>query len=148
KGNRRRPNCERSRTAFHSSLASTRRPLMRIVLVLRAMRVADRSERSFKAEHFEHGEERSERERRGVMTILRGLLSLILAVALARTVVAAAEPDAEVIAKITGVKPDVKNGIAKMSVPRGDLGAVIDGTAMQPFQGLTSWAAFQAAGDK
>jgi hypothetical protein len=33
-------------------------------------------------------------------------------------------------------------------VPRGDIGAVIDGVKMQPFQGLTSWAAFQSAGGK
>src|SRR5205807_9651275 len=86
------------------------------------------------------------KERRDVMKTMRVLL-LILAVAMARSA-AAEEPDAELIAKITGLKPDVKNGIAKVSVPRGDLGAVIDGVQMQPFQGLTSWAAFQAAGDK
>ncbi len=80
------------------------------------------------------------------MKTMRVLL-LILAVAIARSA-AAEEPDAELIAKITGLKPDVKNGIAKVTVPRGDLGAVIDGAKMQPFQGLTSWAAFQAAGDK
>jgi hypothetical protein len=72
---------------------------------------------------------------------------LLLALVIARSV-AAAEPDAELIGKITGIKPDVKNGIAKISVPRGDIGAVIDGVKMAPFQGLTSWAAFQAAGDK
>src|SRR5215467_12576670 len=75
------------------------------------------------------------------------VLLLMLAAVIARGA-AAEEPDAELIAKITGLKPDVKNGIAKVSVPRGDLGAVIDGVKMQPFQGLTSWAAFQAAGDK
>src|SRR5215470_3000687 len=75
------------------------------------------------------------------------LLLLMLAAVMPRSV-AAEEPDAELIAKITGIKPDVKNGIAKISVPRGDLGAVIDGVSMQPFQGLTSWAAFQAAGGK
>ena len=49
------------------------------------------------------------------MKTMRVLL-LILAVAIARS--AAAEgPDAELIAKITGLKPDVKNGIAKISVP-------------------------------
>src|SRR5438094_9549647 len=78
---------------------------------------------------------------------MRLWLLVILAVAMARSG-AAEEPDAELIAKITGLEPDVKNGIAKVSVPRGDLGAVIDGVKMQPFQGLTTWAAFQAAGDK
>jgi hypothetical protein len=75
------------------------------------------------------------------------LLLLIVAVGVARNV-AADEPDGELIAKITGLKPDMKNGIAKISVPRGDLGAVIDGVTMQPFQGLTSWAAFQTANGK
>jgi hypothetical protein len=72
---------------------------------------------------------------------------LILPLIMARSV-AAAEPDAALIGRITGLTPDVKNGIAKVSVPRSDLGMVIDGVEMQPFQGLTSWAAFQAAGDK
>jgi hypothetical protein len=75
-------------------------------------------------------------------------LPLLLAVAMASLVAAAAEPDPAVIATITGLTPDVKNGVAKISVPRADLGMVIDGAAMQPFQGLTSWAAFQGAGDQ
>ena len=80
------------------------------------------------------------------MTTLRSVV-LVLAMALASSV-AAQEPDADVIARITGIKPDVKNGVAKISVPRGDLGAVVDGVKMQPFQGLTSWAAFQSAAGK
>ena len=66
------------------------------------------------------------------MKTMRVLLLLILAGAMARSA-AGEEPDAELIAKITGLKPDVKNDIAKVSVPRGDLGAVIDGAKMQPF---------------
>jgi hypothetical protein len=81
------------------------------------------------------------------MNKLRGLPLMILAVLIARSAAAGA-PDAAVIARITGLTPDVKNGMAKVSVPRGDLGMVIDGVEMQPFQGLTSWAAFQAAGDQ
>src|SRR5262245_2971879 len=72
---------------------------------------------------------------------------LVLALSMAGRA-AAEEPDAAVIAKITGITPDVKNGIAKISLPRGDLGMVIDGVEMQPFQGLTSWAAFQATADQ
>ncbi len=75
------------------------------------------------------------------------VLLLILAAVMPRSV-AAEEPDVELIAKITGVKPDVKNGIAKISVPAGHPGAGIDGVTVQPFQGLTTWAAFQAAGGK
>jgi len=59
-----------------------------------------------------------------------------------------AEPDAELIARLTGIQPEVKNGVVRVSVPRADLGVVVDGVKMTPFQGLTSWAAFQAAGDK
>ena len=33
-------------------------------------------------------------------------------------------------------------------VPRKDLGTVVDGMTLDPFQGLTSWAAFQQAGDQ
>jgi hypothetical protein len=87
------------------------------------------------------------KERRDIMKTIRVVPMLILAVVVVRSA-AAEEPDAAVIAKVTGLTPDVKNGIAKVSVPRGDLGMVIDGVEMQPFQGLTSWAAFQAAGDQ
>ena len=51
------------------------------------------------------------------MKTMRVVLLLVLAVVMARSA-AAEEPDAELIAKITGLKPDVKNGIAKISVPR------------------------------
>src|SRR5262245_11438131 len=86
-------------------------------------------------------------ERRDIMKTSRVGPLLILAVVMVGSA-AAEEPDAALIAKITGLTPDVKNGVAKVSVPRGDLGMVIDGVEMQPFQGLTSWAAFQAAGDQ
>jgi uncharacterized protein DUF1259 len=76
------------------------------------------------------------------MTTMRAVLLLTLV--LAKTVTAE-EPNADVIARITGLTPEVKNGIVRVSVPRADLGAVVDGVKMQPFQGLTSWAAFQSA---
>lgn len=60
----------------------------------------------------------------------------------------AVQPDAETIARITGQAPEVKNGIAKISVPRRDLSVRVDGVRLQPFQGLTTWAAFQGAGEK
>jgi hypothetical protein len=78
------------------------------------------------------------------MRLILPALILALAAGTAR----AEEPDAEAIATITGLKPEVKNGVAKISVPRSDLAVVTDGVRMQPFQGLTSWAAFQRAGDK
>jgi uncharacterized protein DUF1259 len=58
------------------------------------------------------------------------------------------EPNAEAIAKITGLKPEVKNGVATVRVPRDDLAVVADGVTMTPFQGLTSWAAFEQVGTK
>ena len=80
------------------------------------------------------------------MKLTHVVLPLLLGVAMGTA--AAAEPDPAVIATITGLTPDVKNGVAKLSVPRADLGMVIDGAHVQPFQGLTSWAAFQGAGDQ
>jgi len=77
------------------------------------------------------------------MTTMRAVLLLTLVLA---NTVTAEEPNADVIARITGLTPEVKNGIVRVSVPRADLGAVVDGVKMQPFQGLTSWAAFQSAG--
>src|SRR4030095_4727398 len=66
--------------------------------------------------------------------------------ALVTGVARAEEPDAELIARITGLKPEVKNGVAKVSVPRADLSVVADGVKMTPFQGLTSWGAFERGG--
>src|SRR5437879_12391732 len=60
----------------------------------------------------------------------------------------AAEPEADVIARVTGLQPEVKNGVAKVSVPRTDLAVTVDGVKMQPFQGFTSWAAFTGSGAK
>jgi hypothetical protein len=59
----------------------------------------------------------------------------------------AADVDADAIARITGLQPEVKSGVAKVSVPRNDLNVVVDGVKLSPFQGLTSWAAFKPAGD-
>jgi hypothetical protein len=60
----------------------------------------------------------------------------------------AAGPDADVIARITGLLPEVKNDVAKVSVPRSDLSITVDGVKMSPFQGFTSWAAFTGTGSK
>jgi Domain of Unknown Function (DUF1259) len=60
----------------------------------------------------------------------------------------AAGPDVEVIGRVTGLQPDVKNGVAKVTAPRSDLGVTVDGIKMQPFQGFTSWAAFEGSGNK
>ena len=57
-------------------------------------------------------------------------------------------PDVEVIARITALQPEVKNGVAKVSLPRSDLAVTVDGSKMSPFQGFTSWAAFAGSGAK
>ena len=81
---------------------------------------------------------------------MKHMLSVVGSLALLLSgvqVALAADVDAEAIARITGLQPDVKNGVAKVSVPRSDLAVVADGAKLSPFQGLTSWAAFQAAGE-
>jgi Domain of Unknown Function (DUF1259) len=60
----------------------------------------------------------------------------------------AAAPDAQTIARVTGLEPEVKDDIVTVRLPRKDLGTVVDGVKLDPFQGLTSWAAFQQAGDQ
>ncbi len=60
---------------------------------------------------------------------------------------AAVTPDAQRIGDITGLPVDVADGIAKVTKPRGDIEAVVDGRALKPFQGTTSWAAFQQSGE-
>ena len=71
---------------------------------------------------------------------------LLLFLALGSRSLAADAPDADVISRITGLEPDVKNGVAKVSAPRADLTVTVDGVRMQPFQGLASWAAFTGSG--
>ena len=75
-------------------------------------------------------------------------LAMILLAALVSGSARAADPDAAAIARVTGLQPDVKNGVAKISVPRSDLAVMVDGVKMQPFQGFTSWAAFAGSGSQ
>ncbi len=42
----------------------------------------------------------------------------------------------------TGIKPEVSEGVVKVSYPRSDVKVDIDGWTMPPFMGLTSWAGF------
>lgn len=52
------------------------------------------------------------------------------------------------IDEITGAKGvyTASEDVYKVSFPRGDLRAVVDGWRMQPFMGLTSWVAFTSSG--
>jgi hypothetical protein len=53
------------------------------------------------------------------------------------------------IERLTGMKGELseKEGVLKVSVPRTDLDISVAGVKMTPPLGLTSWAAFQKAGD-
>jgi hypothetical protein len=57
----------------------------------------------------------------------------------------AAPIDANAVASATGGKPEVSEGVAKVSFPRDDVKVEVDKWAMPPFMGLTSWAAFTPA---
>lgn len=59
-----------------------------------------------------------------------------------------AEADPALIARVTGLKTETVDGVVRVSLPRGELGVTVDGVKLEPFQGLTSWAAFQAAADE
>src|SRR2546426_2061293 len=72
-------------------------------------------------------------------------LAVVLLLSAARAL--AAPPDERLIARITGLEPEVKAGVVKVSVPRTALSITVDGVKMDPFQGFTSWAAFQASGE-
>jgi hypothetical protein len=58
--------------------------------------------------------------------------------------------DTATIERLSGVKGELsgKEGVFKVSVPRSDLDISVAGVKMTPPLGLTSWAAFQKAGDR
>jgi len=74
--------------------------------------------------------------------------SLVLSAALlcSTIAVAADAPDGARIGELTGLPVDVADGVAKVTKPRGDIAVVVDGRPLKPFQGLTSWSAFQQSG--
>ena len=76
----------------------------------------------------------------------RRLLATMILGAVLPGLASAAGPDVDVIARVTGLQPEVKQGIAKVSVPRPELAVAVDGVKMDPFQGFTSWAAFEGGG--
>jgi Domain of Unknown Function (DUF1259) len=58
--------------------------------------------------------------------------------------------DTATIERLTGVKGELseKEGVFKVSMPRSDLDITVAGVRMTPPLGLTSWAAFQKAGEQ
>jgi hypothetical protein len=72
---------------------------------------------------------------------------LALSVAVSCAISAAAEtPDVARIGELTGLPVELADGVAKVTKPRGDIGALVDGRPLKPLQGITSWAAFQRSG--
>jgi hypothetical protein len=55
---------------------------------------------------------------------------------------APATVDPAVVETSTGGKAEVAEGVVKVSFPRNDVKVEVDGWAMPPFMGLTSWAGF------
>jgi hypothetical protein len=58
------------------------------------------------------------------------------------TAAPAAGIDAAAVEAATGIKPEVADGVAKVSYPRSDVKVDVDGWTMPPFMGLTTWAGF------
>jgi hypothetical protein len=61
--------------------------------------------------------------------------------------VSAAPTDGARIEQLTGLKGATSGDVFKVSSPRNDIAVTVDGRALPPFMGLTSWAAFTAGGD-
>src|SRR5215831_12784928 len=72
----------------------------------------------------------------------RGAL-ILGTVAVLATRAAAAGPDTARLGELTGLPVEVADGVAKVTKPRSDIHQVVDGRPLKPFQGLTSWVAFQ-----
>jgi hypothetical protein len=87
------------------------------------------------------------------MTIRRNgsaALAVAILLSLGGARLCTAEPwDIARIEQLTGVKGklDEKSGVFKVSAPRSDLHVIAAGVKLNPSMGLTSWAAFQRAGD-
>lgn len=86
---------------------------------------------------------------------LRRRATLVLIAATATAAVglsgrAAGTLDGARIEELTGARGamDAQAGVFKVSVPRTDLAVTVAGVKMVPALGLTSWAAFQEAGDR
>jgi hypothetical protein len=83
---------------------------------------------------------------RGIL-FLPALLTLLWA---APCGIAAEKLDTAKIEQLTGAKGQLneKEGVFKVNMPRSDLAVTVGGVKMTPPMGLTSWAAFQNAGDQ
>lgn len=77
-------------------------------------------------------------------------LALVPVFAGASALAADGKLDTATIEQLTGIKGQMneKEGVFKVSAPRGDLKVTAAGVRMTPPLGLTSWAAFTAVGDQ
>jgi hypothetical protein len=82
--------------------------------------------------------------------ILLTLVGLALLWSMPWSLAAGTRLDTATIEQLTGVKGELneKEAVFKVSVPRSDLDITVAGVKMTPPLGLTSWAAFQQAGDQ
>jgi hypothetical protein len=82
--------------------------------------------------------------------ILLTLVGLTLLWRMPWSLAASTRLDPATIEQLTGVKGELneKEAVFKVSVPRSDLDVTVAGVKMTPPLGLTSWAAFQQAGDQ
>jgi hypothetical protein len=71
-------------------------------------------------------------------------LFLLVAISFATVVSGSAALDTTKIDNLTGLKGKLneKEGVYKVTFPRGDVKVVVDGWTMPPFMGLGTWAAF------
>src|SRR5437763_5676665 len=79
------------------------------------------------------------------MKIQKWLVAAILSGIFSTTLLPAGEKlDAARIDELTGLKGKMneKEGVYKVTFPRGDVKVVVDGWTMPPFMGLGTWAAF------
>src|SRR5205823_14902828 len=76
-------------------------------------------------------------------------LFILAAISAAMGVSTLAALDTAKIDQITGIKGKMneKEGVYKVTFPRGDVKVVVDGWSMPPFMGLGTWAAFTATKD-
>src|SRR5262247_3116753 len=82
--------------------------------------------------------------------ILLTLAGLALLWSMPWSLAAGTRLDTATIEQLTGVKGELneKEAVFKVSAPRSDLDVTVAGVKMTPPLGLTSWAAFQQAGDQ
>ena len=90
------------------------------------------------------------RRPRAHLKILLTLAGLALLWSMPGSLAAGTRLDTATIEQLTGVKGELneKEAVFKVSVPRSDLDVTVAGVKMTPPLGLTSWAAFQQAGDQ